>query len=341
MRRFLTVLAGITMGILWILSSAPANANHHPTDYRAAENNNAGYYFTTEAQLAWTQNNGPIKFCVGLASGSTERQAAFDAISNWEAQFSFPFNEFQHACGSGQRLEILHNEGPWGGYETCTQGVDAVGCYYAYYVWDSTRYGYYTDTMRIWLNTRGYNYTYRGAKGVIAHELGHAYGLGDMYLHDGSCNPGVTTLMNRSVSNAQGLIDGICNGNLDTVQSWDFSKAHWFNVMNISSFQHQNVTVMQGTSSSMIVSFDDYAPTEDRYRARIQYWNGSSWVTGTFYYKYSYIAFGDMQYPGSASFTWAKPYYLPTAWYRACLELHSDVTGYAYEKCSGIVYLSG
>lgn len=284
-----------------------------------------------------------------MGLSGTERQAAFDAVSEWENEYAFPFNEFQHACGS-DTLQFYHNEGPWPGWDQACLDV-WTGCFRVTmeYHDDQLRQGYYITNRQVWLNTRDYDFTYRGALGQLVHELGHVYGQGDMYIHEGgndySCNEVLTTIMNASVvvpGTNPPLVDGICNPGpgapLDSVQAWDHTKSHYFNVMNVADFQHQNVNAFQHQSTSqMLILFDDHAPAEQRYRINMQRWM-PGWETQTSFLFYDDIAYGDMHWWNQLATLWDK-WFWPDGFWRACPELYSKVTGYRYEKCSNFVYL--
>lgn len=229
------VLAGIAMSMLWIVAAPPVYADHY---VYLAEGANQGEFNLgsshTWVMKTWAIEGQTTRYCVGP---DTQRQAIFDAIANWESQFGFPYDEFRDECGSAQRMDVLDNVG-WSGYP-CGAAVACVRIPSWFY--DTARNGFYIDYARVWVNTRDYAFTYSGMRYTIAHEIGHIYGLNEAYLHNpwAACNPNIVSIMDGPLFSSGSTVSGGCDGNV--VQSYDYSYAHWFHVMNLSSFQPQNL----------------------------------------------------------------------------------------------------
>jgi hypothetical protein len=58
----------------------------------------------------WAIEGQTTRYCNGLQA----LPATNDAVADWEAQYSFPYQEFTAFCGSGQRMDIVDNIG-WSG----------------------------------------------------------------------------------------------------------------------------------------------------------------------------------------------------------------------------------
>ena len=323
------------MGVLWMLAAAPVHADHY--DYLAKRYNDIGLADHTWAMKTWVIEGQTTRFCVGFAQGSTERQATFDAIANWESQFAFPYNEFRHQCGSEQRMDVVHNVG-WIGYP-CSAG--AAGCVSPTWTVDSYRHGRYLNYVRIWVNTRDNAFTYSGMRATVAHEVGHVYGLDEAYLHDPlyACNPAITSIMDGLVRDINGAISNGCDGNV--VQSRDYSKAHWFQVMNLTSFQPQNLTSYKITTDRMDVYWDDASPTESGYDMYVYYWTGSDWYQYENVFNSYNVASGDPWQPTRLNRAFYRYWYQPVTWYEACMYVKSGLIGNRYWKCFPMQYLGG
>ena len=174
-------------------------------------------------------------------------------------------------------------------------------------------------------------------RATIAHEVGHVYGLDEAYLPGFACNPAITSIMYALVRDINGAISNGCDGNV--VQSDDFSKAHWFQVMNLSSFQPQNLRSYKTSSDVMYVYWDDASPSEAGYKMYAFYWTGSYWQQfNDFYYTYN-VAPGDPWQTSILVKSYRRPWNLPATWYISCMYVNSGVIGDRYWKCFPVQWL--
>lgn len=327
--RSLSLLAaGVALSLLWLVATPRAEASHYV--FMAQGANDAGNGTYTWAMKTWVIEGQTTRFCVGFAVGSTERQATFDAIADWESQFAFPFGEFLHECGPAQRLDVVDNIG-WSGYN-CTPG--AVACVEPFWAYDSGRQGYYLNTVRIWVNRAGYGFNYNGMRSVIAHELGHVYGLNDAYLHNpfGACNNNILSIMDGPVI-ATGTVVGGCDSNV--VLSYDMNNAHAFNVMHLSNFQPQNLDSIASGFNAIRLYWDDYSPTDRYYRLWMRYlWANVEYTCYILTFS-DVIAYGDPWAPNADLNKLMTRSTCPVnTFYRGCMYLDSGVIGNRYWRCS-------
>jgi len=183
-------LLGFVVGVVWLSNARPASANHYTY---LGEGANQGQFGLNTAYTwvfkTWAIEGQTTRYCNGLYTN----QATFDAIADWESRFAFPWNEFTYQCGSAQRMDIVDNIG-WSGMPTWC----VVACAVPYWIYDSTREGWYVDYFRIWVNERDYNFNYFGMRATIAHELGHVYGLNEQYLDSQggfACNNSINSII--------------------------------------------------------------------------------------------------------------------------------------------------
>lgn len=329
--RFAFMLAvSATLSVIWLAGSSTAKASHYVS---LAQGANAGEYGLngnyTWAMRTWVIEGQTTRFCVGLVG--TERQATFDAIANWESQFAFPFNEFTDECGASQRMDVLDNIG-WCCSPCLLPGV--IACVEPFWAFDQGRQGYYLNYARIWTNRSQYAFDYNGMRAVMAHELGHVYGLNEAYLHEpfGACNPGIASIMDGPILSS-GVVIGGCDGTV--VQSYDYSYAHWLNVMNLSNFQPQNLDSQWYSSSKINFFWDDYSPTERYYQIYMRYLWGNAEYTCYVLTFSTNIASGDPWVPTVDRNRTLNHVGCPAnTFYRGCLELASGVIGQTYRRCS-------
>lgn len=325
-------LAGIALGVLWMLATPPVYADHYV--YRAKRYNDTGEGDKTVAMKTWAIEGQTTRYCVGP---QVQRQAIFDAIGDWESQFAFPYNEFRHECGSAQRMDVVDNVG-WQGY-SCSQGPNVAGCVQPFWAVDSTRNGRYIDYMRVWVNTRDNAFTYSGMRATIAHEVGHVYGLDEAYLHDPlyACNPAITSIMDGLKRDSNGAFSNGCDANGPT--SYDNNNAAQFYVMVSWEFQPQDLRSYKIATDRMDVYWDDASPTESGYDMYAFFWTGSAWQQyENVFYSY-HVASGDPWQHTRLNRAFYRYWYQPVNWYISCMYVNSGVIGNRYWKCFPMQWL--
>lgn len=325
------VTAGSALGVLWVISAPPAEANDHL--HLADYYNTGGYGLSgsyTAVMKTWAIESTTTRYCVGP---NTQRPSIYAAIADWESKFAFPFNEFTDACGASQRMDVLDNAGwhPCGPPPIAACMVVPVGKWY----YDSVRLGYYMDYARIWVNVQNFTWSPNGMRALIAHELGHVYGLDEQYVHDtqrspGSiaCNYAVQSIMNSN------LVTGGCTG-LVGPTAFDSANAENFYVMGPTGFQHQLGAQQQYGGSGVLLTWFDSSPSESAYTLNLQYIWGNSVLTCNATTYYGGLAPSDpwiqpkQQYNGAA-YRGSCP---GATFYRDCVYLFSGVIYWRYLKC--------
>lgn len=338
-------LAGVSMGALWLLAAHPAYARDYDYDYLADRYNHGGRRGTpahTAAFKPWVIDGETARYCIGF-TGSQNRQGTQAAIADWESQYAFPFSDFTHQCGPGLSMDVVHNENPdqWPNYPC----KDRPGCVNHSWQRDNVRGGYYVRYNRIWANTRDYDFTKTGMRATITHELGHVYGLHEAYEDDwfepgwdgnddpppGPCVPDNISIMNSAVGNGI-TVTGGCTTN--SVSARDFSFGHWFNVMNLSSFQPKNMDSEKVSTNIMLYSWDDASPTEAGYSSYILYWTGNDWDVVSYSYYSDGVGPGDPWQTNELTAGYNRPSYEPVGWYIPCIYVNSGIIGDRYWTCA-------
>jgi hypothetical protein len=286
---------------------------------------------------SWALDGQTIKYCNGMGD-TPYNQSILDAVANWNMQFAFPFTDFTAFCGAGQKMDIVDDRFSY----PCGDGT--IACFRVV-LWsvDYTRTGYYMDTVRVWVHYPHYDFDeYWGMRSVVAHEIGHAYGLDDKYLHDPiECNPDpLTTVMDAAVYNPQGEVSSGCDWNGPT--SADDSDITWLYFMDTPNVQPEILPSIKESSTRIRNPWRDHSPNESYYYLYDQYiWQNNVVTYKTQAWKNG-VAPGDQWAVTDMSYTLVKPPYTPpNTFYRTCMMLYSGVIGYQYPRCFNWQLLEG
>jgi hypothetical protein len=198
------------------------------------------------------------------------------SIQEWDASV-LPENQFHLFCGSDPALRI-RLESDWTG-DICQDNQAA--CYREEYSYGGARGGVYGGKPVIWFNddgdegnlSDGFEFTPAGRRAVMAHELGHVFGLDDAYPHSPSCTPPppVPTIMDGATQQLQGngkyLVTGSCSASLGPLAS---------DVADVQAlYQHQPVQdfTTANLHSDAILQFKDTNWAESDYKVDIDIWD--------------------------------------------------------------------
>lgn len=323
------LVAGIIFGSLVFLAS-PVQANHYV--YLASEANAAGFSQYTWVNNRWAMGAQSHNWCSGFTSTP---QGILNALAEWENAVQSSFGpEFVAGCGPSQTFLFLPASAgsiPCPGYVGC---LDVSNWGY-----DSGRQAYYIVTANIWFNTTQYSFTDAGYRYTTGHELGHAYGLHERYLHPPPsirCNPDENSIMDTATFSGT-TVTGGCDG----YNLYPDDKTRATLLYDLSPAQ--NVATYKTGTNSMSQFWDDVNWAESGYQLYFYYWSPSaySWVQFFSGLHYAGVGPGDPDLPVRLSSGYSKPLYMPSTDYIICGYTHSTARGYLHWVCGQSKFLGG
>jgi len=114
-----------------------------------------------------------------------------------------------------------------------------------------------------------------GLQAAISHEIGHAYGLADRYVHSppGCSSYGSPEIMDGMVSTTQGLVH--CDGITGPYSTTDVLRAELF----FSDGQYDYLSPYFCCSGyGAVFGWEDYVWAEYEFELHFFWWNGAQWV---------------------------------------------------------------
>lgn len=163
---------------------APASANHE----RYLAQGETGTFVVTH----WAHYDGWLYWCSPSNSWFQAEiidkwEPAFPGGTvDWTANCSIPDVSFQYYYSG-----TICPNGP--------SGTAGGACTFYDWAYNTARNGSYITGADVWINEKDWNFTSSGKAAVVAHEVGHIYGLAENYFDDGEqtgCNDRV---MSRQV----------------------------------------------------------------------------------------------------------------------------------------------
>jgi len=283
----------------------------------------SGFPQYTVAMRKWTLEHTQANFCIDSNFNATAAAAFRAAIADWNTAFSVPGGApLVENCAWQVGFRPHYPEYP------CESG--AHGC--TRYEWGSAeRGGYYITAAHIWLDTWRTDWNANGWRAMVAHELGHVFGLDERYFDDGTqplftCNNNETTIMDTAYST--GHCDGIVSPQgLDKARAYD-----WYNMRSVPMGSIQNVSYQ-----IFRYYFTDRNYAESNYAETVQRWDGAGTWVDVGWQNDNGVALApcdDFQpctlndiFPVSGS-----------GYFRVCLVPHNGVYGSRPLTCSNYVY---
>ncbi len=317
-------LVGIAVGVLAVIAVSPAHGDH--LEYAIDDPGwNPDGVTLVGINSPWIIDGEPYSLCPAL---SPIPGVALAAIADWETVL--PQTEFTPGC-TGSNLLLIQWASVSGVPDECNP--IAAACAHWEKHSDAERGGKYTGTESfIWLNDVGYRFTDAGLRYLVAHELGHVFGLHEAYLYDTGppegyeCNDPVDSIMDMAEivveSSTRWVVDG-CDGAL--LWPRDVSL-----VDDLYALSPAAEVASTGLGSDMRVEFRDDNWAESGYNVVVDWWDGSNWVPQDSWLHTANVA-GVGHY---IQVLYEKPAGRPAGLYRMCGDTFSQEHGSQHPFCA-------
>ncbi len=256
---------GLLIALATVLFFAGSAAAHH-FDYRAEDSNlqsTAQFGVENHNFRWWALSNSNLRWY----APTSIRSDVDSAVSNWESVI--PDLDWFGSTSSASTADLEFE------YKSCAGGGAGRFTVDTWYD-DSTRdANYWTDARICVSNTTSYGTN--GRLAVIAHEMGHAYGLHEQYLDQqtpSACNNAVVSIMDTGTGSPLVHCDSLTGPALHDENNVD---AYW-------SLGQMEAITHSYSAPNVKIQWEDGAWAEQQWNMEFWYHNGTNWImygTGT------------------------------------------------------------